>query len=262
MGVVTAVAICWLLAALFMGGVFFVGKRLKRFDVIDMAWGIVFIVIAAGSLLYYVVAGQSTIVWEKLVVTTVVTIWGARLATHIGHRLQRTKTEDPRYVELRKNWKGNLERNVFVRMYMVQATLATIIALPIIFINTADWIVVPAFVLAGLIVWMVGFVFETVGDLQLEAFVAHNPGKLMTKGLWKYSRHPNYFGEMTQWVGIGVMALSVDYGWVSLIGPFVITYLLLFVSGIPPAERRSSKRPGWDDYKRRTSAVVPLPPVR
>ena len=126
----------------------------------------------------------------------------------------------------------------------------------------ADWIVVPAFVLAGLIVWMVGFVFETVGDLQLEAFVAHNPGKLMTKGLWKYSRHPNYFGEMTQWVGIGVMALSVDYGWVSLIGPFVITYLLLFVSGIPPAERRSSKRPGWDDYKRRTSAVVPLPPVR
>ena len=84
----------------------------------------------------------------------------------------------------------------------------------------------------------------------------------MTKGLWKYSRHPNYFGEMMQWWGLGVMALSVDYGWLSLIGPIVLTFLLLFVSGVPLAEKRSQKREGWTVYKRRTSAVVPMPPIK
>jgi steroid 5-alpha reductase family enzyme len=145
---------------------------------------------------------------------------------------------------------------------MVQALLATIIALPVIILLMSVYIVVPAFILAGAIVWLIGFLIEAAADLQLEEYVTNHPGKLMKTGLWKYSRHPNYFGEMMQWWGIGIMALSVDYGWLGLIGPLVLTFLLLFVSGVPLAEKRSEKREGWGAYKRRTSVIFPLPPLK
>lgn len=262
MDIINTIILSVALAVGFMSGVFVIARQLRRYDIIDMAWGLVFILIAAGTLVYVVVMNQTDIHWGKLLMTALVTIWGARLATHIGHRLKRNTSEDPRYVELRSNWKGNMERNIFFRIYIVQALLAVIIALPIIFLNTSEYIPVPAFLLAGAIVWLVGFVFESTADLQLEASIAHNPGKLMTKGLWKYSRHPNYFGEMMQWWGIGLMALSVDYGWFSLIGPLVLTFLLLYVSGVPLAEKRAEKREGWATYKRRTSVIFPLPPTK
>lgn len=261
MDIINALSISLIIAVGFMSGVFFMGKRLKRYDVVDMAWGLVFILIAIAVLMTHLIDSQGDLHWGKLLITSLVAVWGARLATHIGHRLQRTTSEDPRYVELRSKWKGDIERNIFVRIYMVQALLAAVIALPVIFVNTSDLIIVPAFLVAGAIVWLIGFVIESTADLQLESSIIKNPGKLMTSGLWKYSRHPNYFGEMTQWWGIGVMALSVDYGWFSLIGPLVLTFLLLFVSGVPLAEKRSEKRDGWKEYKRRTSVVFPLPPI-
>ncbi len=245
-----------------MSGVFTIGRSIKRYDVVDMAWGLVFILIAMGTLLYYGLSSGGDIHWGKLLVTSLVAIWGARLATHIGHRIQRTNEEDHRYVELRKKWRGNIERNIFFRIFMAQAGLATVIALPVIFINSSNMIVVPEFLIAGAIIWIIGFIFESVADLQLEQFVTQKKGELMTQGLWKYSRHPNYFGEMTQWWGIGLMALSVDYGWISLIGPIVLTFLLLFVSGVPLAEKSSTARKGWKEYKRRTSVVFPLPPQK
>lgn len=262
MDIINALSVALIVAVGFMSGVFFIGKQLKRYDVVDMAWGLVFILIAVAVLMTYIIDHQAELHWGKLLITALVAVWGARLATHIGHRLQRTTSEDPRYVELRSKWKGNMERNVFVRIYMVQALLAVVIALPVIFVNASSYIIVPAFLLAGAIVWFIGFVIESTADLQLESFVTRHPGKLMTKGLWKYSRHPNYFGEMTQWWGLGLMALSIDHGWFSLIGPLVLTFLLLFVSGVPLAEKRSEKREGWKEYKRRTSVVFPLPPIK
>lgn len=250
------------LSLAFMTGVFFIGKEIKRFDVVDAAWGFVFIVIAVGTMMLSTVMHQSDIHWAKLAVVSVVAIWGARLATHIGHRITRTDREDPRYTEIRSKWKSNTDRNVFVRIYMVQAVLATIVALPVIVINASNEIILPEFVVAGLIIWGVGFVIESIADLQLESSLVRHPGKLMTTGLWKYSRHPNYFGELMQWWGIGVMALSVAGGWFSIIGPLVLTFLILYVSGVPPAERRSAQKIGWTHYKRRTSVLVTLPPAR
>lgn len=262
MDLIVSTLVALALAVGFMSGVFLIGKRLKRYDVVDMAWGLVFIVIAVGVLFHYILTTDDDIYWGKLLITALVAIWGARLATHIGHRIARTKEEDHRYVEMRAKWRGNLEANIYTRVFLAQAVLATIIALPVIFVNTASQFDVPAFLIAGAIVWLVGFVFETVADLQLESHLVHHKGELMTKGLWKYSRHPNYFGEMTQWWGIGVMALSIEYGWFSLIGPLLITFLLLFVSGVPLAEKSATKRPGWKEYKRRTSVVFPLPPIK
>ena len=262
MDLVNALSVSLVLSIGFMSGVFFIGRRKGRYDVFDMAWGLVFIVIALGVLAYNSISQQSYMQSGQLLITALVAIWGSRLATHIGHRLQRTTAEDPRYVEMRSKWKGKMARNIFFRIYMLQAVLAVIIALPVILVNSSQYSILPVFLLAGAAVWLVGFVVESVADLQLESFVMRYPGQLMTTGLWKYSRHPNYFGEMVQWWGLGVMALSVSYGWLGLIGPTVLTFLLLYVSGVPIAEKRSERREGWAAYKHRTSAVFPLPPSK
>ena len=107
----------------------------------------------------------------------------------------------------------------------------------------------------GLLIWLVGFGFESIGDAELKQFIANptNKGKLMTGGLWKYSRHPNYFGEVMQWWGIFVMALSVTNEWVLIVSPLTITILIVFVSGIPMTEKRYAGRPDWEEYKRQIS---------
>jgi steroid 5-alpha reductase family enzyme len=112
-------------------------------------------------------------------------------------------------------------------------------------------------VIAGLTVWAVGFAFEVVADNQLKAFLRQSHGMLMRVGLWRYSRHPNYFGEVMMWWGIALIACSTPLWWVGFIGAAIITYLISFVSGIPPAEARGSLKSDWQEYKRKTSILVP-----
>ena len=115
---------------------------------------------------------------------------------------------------------------------------------------------------AGAVVWLTGFFFESVGDLELSRFVKNpaNKGKLMTGGLWRYTRHPNYFGEVTQWWGIFLVVLSSPYGFLAIISPLTITFLILKVSGIPMLEKKYEGRADFAQYKRKTSAFFPLPP--
>lgn len=251
--------LCGLIAALFMSFVFLVAGRIKRYDLVDAAWGLVFVVIALASFFM-----QDGILFEFDVQTLtlfLVALWGLRLSSHIVARIQRTDTEDPRYIEIRKTWKGNLRLNVFVRIYMVQAVLALLICVPVIHINLFSDNGITPLVWVGVAVWVIGYWFEVMADRQLCDFVADptNQGKLMTGGLWRYSRHPNYFGEITQWWGIFIICLTIPFGWVGIIGPVLISYLILFVSGIPLNEKRSEKRPGWHAYKAQTSALLPLP---
>jgi steroid 5-alpha reductase family enzyme len=112
------------------------------------------------------------------------------------------------------------------------------------------------------IVWILGYIFEVIGDRQLQHFVAQpdNRGKLMTSGLWKYSRHPNYFGELTMWWGIWLISLSVTNGLLTIIAPLTITFLLRFVSGVPLLEKKYAGNPDWEIYRRKTSVLIPLPP--
>jgi steroid 5-alpha reductase family enzyme len=116
--------------------------------------------------------------------------------------------------------------------------------------------------IAGFLVWGFGFYFESTGDRQLKEFISNpeNKGKIMNKGLWQYSRHPNYFGEVTQWWGIFIIALSIPGSSFTIIGPLTITILILFVSGIPLLEKKYAGRPDFEEYKKRTSVFVPLPP--
>jgi steroid 5-alpha reductase family enzyme len=254
--------LCGLAAGLLMTIVFSVAKRIKRYDLIDAAWGWSFMVIAATSFLL-----QPGIKWEfdtQLLVTLFVFIWGGRLSLHIIKRIRSTDSEDPRYVEIRKKWRGNLALNIYIRMYITQAVLALLISLPVIHINLfadsgwSPWLFVGGFI------WVAGFIIESISDSQLRQFITTpvNKGKLMTQGLWRYSRHPNYFGELAMWWGIGIICLSTPFGWVGIAGPVLITYLIYFVSGIPIHEKRSEGRPGWESYKHRTSILIPLPPRR
>jgi steroid 5-alpha reductase family enzyme len=112
----------------------------------------------------------------------------------------------------------------------------------------------------GTLLWVCGFVFEAIGDAQLKAFIAkpENRGKLMTEGLWSMTRHPNYFGEITMWWALALIAITLPYGWLGVGGATLITILITKVSGIPPAEKRAAEKPGWEDYKQKTAALIPF----
>ena len=140
--------------------------------------------------------------------------------------------------------------------------LLTIISIPIFIVNfsTLEGLVILDYI--GIIIWIVGYYFEVTGDAQLKAFISkkENKGKLMKSGLWKYTRHPNYFGEATMWWGIFLIAFNVGGIFPAIISPLLITYLLLFVSGVPLLEKKYKDHPEWPEYSRKTSKFIPMPP--
>jgi steroid 5-alpha reductase family enzyme len=243
---------------LYMNLWFMIAVAGKRNDVADIAWGPGFAVLAWSA---SVIAGTWTT--PALLANSLVSVWGIRLAWHIFRR-NRNKGEDFRYLEWRKAWGKWFYPRSYFQVFILQGVLLFIIALPVLFINknsgtTLDWIDV-----AGILVWCTGFFFETIADRQLAGFVKQpmNKGKIMQTGLWRYSRHPNYFGEVVQWWGIFLIALSLPGGWMTIPGPVTITLLILFVSGVPMLEKKYAGRPEWEEYRRTTSIFLPLPPVK
>lgn len=230
------------------------GITKKRNDVVDIFWGIGFIVIAWSGYLY-----NPRHNFTSLLINLLVTFWGIRLAYHIYRRFIRSENEDKRYQEMRKKWKNqNIDSLIFV--YIFQGILALIVTLPVSVTNnsTAENIALPIFV--GLALWTMGIFYESIADNQLKKFIMDksNQGKIMNRGLWKYSRHPNYFGEIIQWWGIWFISIQSGYWWLSIIGPITITFLITKVSGIPLAEKSMSAKPGWDKYKKETSSLIPI----
>jgi steroid 5-alpha reductase family enzyme len=147
---------------------------------------------------------------------------------------------------------------------MLQGLFMGIISLPVILIRneSGPWNLL--ILVIGLGIWILGFIFESVGDKQLKNFIGDpsNRGKIMDRGLWKYTRHPNYFGEATMWWGIFLIGMSAGISILSIISPLTITTLLLFVSGVPMLEKSMKDKPGYQEYAERTSIFIPLPPKR
>jgi steroid 5-alpha reductase family enzyme len=235
---------------------FVIGLILKRNDVADIAWGLGFVCLAWIS---FIITG---ITLRSSIVTLLITIWGMRLAIHI-YRRNKNKPEDYRYLAWRKEWKYFYVRS-YIQIYLLQGLFLYLIALPFLFINKLSTSGITLLDFIGVIVWLIGFYFESTGDAQLKEFITNpsNKGKIMNEGLWKYSRHPNYFGEVTQWWGIFILALSLPNGFLTVIGPLTITILILFVSGIPLLEKKREGRPDWEEYKKQTSIFIPLPPKK
>ncbi len=224
----------------------------QRNDVADIAWGLGFVLVAWVSLLLSQVSSRG------IVVAVLISIWGFRLASHIYAR-NRGKGEDYRYAEWRAQWGRWFVLRSYAQVYVLQGVLLYIIALPTMYINYHSLHVLGALDYIGVAVWLAGFWCESTADKQLAAFVhdVHNKGKILQTGLWKYSRHPNYFGEVSQWWGIWILALGVPGAWWTVVGPATITCLILFVSGVPMLEKKMAEKPEFAEYKRRTSVLVP-----
>ena len=234
---------------------YFIGLLKKRNDVADIAWGLGFVVISIYLFLTQVSSPVSNLVY------VLVAFWGFRLSGHIGARSS-GKPEDFRYQKYRRDWGDTITWRSYLQIYILQGVFMFIISIPIIIASASPSNSINAFTIMGFILWLIGFVFETVGDYQLSVFIKNKRNKddIIQSGLWRYTRHPNYFGEVLVWWGIFIMTLPVENGLWGIISPITITFLLLWVSGIPLLEAKYKDNPQFQAYKKRTSAFFPLPP--
>jgi steroid 5-alpha reductase family enzyme len=195
----------------------------------------------------------------SLILTTLVLCWGLRLSWRI-YRKNRGKPKDFRYAAWRAEWKWFKTRSLF-QIYLLQGLIALVIAMPVALTIMLTPVKMNLPLALGIVIWLVGFIFEAVGDMQLDRFIKDpaNKGKLMMSGLWSYSRHPNYFGESLAWWGLWVASLGVtgEIWYLTLISPLLITFLLLKVSGVPLLEARMSRHSDWAEYAKKTPVLVP-----
>lgn len=259
-----AVAVAWLWSLL----AFLVGRVVRRHSTIDVFWGAGFVVVYLESLLFahfgypmshVGIAGPSFA--NRFVVLVFVALWGLRLAFYLASR-QRGAAEDTRYVLIMKGARGRNETLYALRtIYGLQGLLLWFVSMPL------QWIAfhenVGALFVPGLALVAIGVFFEATGDEQLRRFIADpaTRGTTMNRGLWRYTRHPNYFGDAVVWCGFYVVACASGWGWLTILSPVAMVYLLTSLSGKPMLERRLTKtRAGYDEYVATTSSFIPRPP--
>jgi steroid 5-alpha reductase family enzyme len=260
--VVAGLALALAVAVLIFIASWEIGRRIGRYNVVDVTWGLAFIAIAATALGW--ARGHDDIVtarqWLVLALTAV---WGLRLSTYIGLR-SRGHGEDPRYDAMLARATGSRDTYALTRVFLLQAAVAWFVSLPVQVAMFERGGLGPLAV-TGTVLWAVGVAFEAVGDAQLAAFKRDpaNGGQVMDRGLWRYTRHPNYFGEACLWTGLYLIAAQQWIGAVTVLSPIAMIYFVAAKTGKPMLEKvMSESKPGYDDYVRRTSGFVPLPPRR
>ncbi|SFU05325.1 DUF1295 domain-containing protein [Arthrobacter sp. ov118] len=238
---------------------FAVAVRQHRHSVIDTVWGLGFVVVAVVSWALSAGYGDAA---RRLLLLVLVAVWGVRLAVHIGVRA-RGGHEDPRYVDMLATAPGSRNAYALRRVYLPQGVVMFFVSLTIQvgMFATANlgWL---AFF--GVLVWILGFVFETVGDWQLTQFKADpaRRGTVLNTGLWRYTRHPNYFGDAAVWAGLFLVAADSWPGVLTVLSPAVMIWTLAGKTGKPLTEKAMSARPGYKEYLDATSGFLPLPPRR
>lgn len=233
---------------------FVVALLLKRRDVVDSAWGLGFIVVALAA--YLQKNNDHALTTFALLL---VAVWGIRLCAHITKRNWKKK-EDYRYTNLGELGTRRLWIKTYTNVFLLQGVLMLLISAPIFVImyTTASPQIIVAAI--GLITWAFGITFEAIGDYQLSQFLKiKKPGQIMQTGLWKYTRHPNYFGEVTAWWGATILSFAFGVWW-GAIGAGLITFLILKVSGVPLLEKRYADNKAFQEYAARTSLFIPRPP--
>jgi steroid 5-alpha reductase family enzyme len=254
LGEVMAVSALALLA--YMLTLWLLSLRLRDVSIVDPAWPAGFVIVA-----WIAYALGNGCDGRRTLIAALVSLWGARLAAYLLARRQRERGEDPRYTAMRERRGASFPLVSLASVFLLQGALIFIVSLPVQgaaprpdALGVLDW--------AGTAVWALGIFFEAVGDQQLARFKADvaNRRKIMDRGLWRYTRHPNYFGDFAVWWGIYLVALSTGGAWWTIAGPLVMSTLLLRVSGRDLLEARMRDRPGYADYVARTSSFFPLPP--
>ena len=238
----------------------FLSLILKNVTVVDSLWGLGFVLIA--WLTFFLTDG---FLGRRLLIALLVTVWGLRLSIYLSRR-NWGKGEDPRYGSWREKSGKHFWLVSLFKVFLLQSLFLWAISLSLQYGAASK---TPAMItwldLCGFSLWMVGFVFEAVGDWQLAAFKSNpaNKGNVMDRGLWAYTRHPNYFGECLMWWGIFVIAFSTPNSWWTVLSPLIITAVLLKMTGIPLTEKTIvAHRPGYKEYIQRTPAFIPWFPKK
>ncbi|UNS95484.1 DUF1295 domain-containing protein [Streptomyces tubbatahanensis] len=239
---------------------FAVALRTGRHRVVDVAWGLAFTAVAVVSCVLSAGTGDGT---RRLLLTAATAVWGLRLAAHIARR-GRGKGEDPRYERMLAKAPGDRRLYALRMVYLLQAALAWLISLPV---QAGQYVTASpdALTVLGAVVWAAGLACEAIGDHQLARFKADpaNRGRVMDRGLWSWTRHPNYFGDCLVWWGLYLMACGTwQTAALCLVSPVVMTLLLTKGSGKRLLEAHMAERPGYREYQARTSGFLPLPPRR
>jgi steroid 5-alpha reductase family enzyme len=253
---ISLLALCMVLAACVV--LWGISLALKDASIADIFWGPAFVVIAGASW-----ASVGALAPRRLLVVQLTAIWGARLAAYLAWR-NLGKGEDYRYRAMRERFGKRFALRSLFSVFLVQGLLAWLVSLPV-----QAAILQPSGRLglldaAAVVVWLTGLAFEAIGDWQLQRFKRDpaSAGQVMDRGLWRYTRHPNYFGDCLVWWGLYLFALAAGAWWTA-IGPALMTFLLVRVSGVALLERTISKRrPNYAEYVARTSAFLPWPPRR
>ena len=243
----------FLILCAFMFIMWMISVRIKDASIVDRVWGLTFLI----QMGYYTYASPFS--WRASIVLALVAIWSLRLSWHIQSRNQ-NHGEDFRYQALRKRTGPNFWIISLFSVFLLQAGLSFVVALPMLWIATMS----PGTSLGvidylGISIWLCGFLFESVSDLQLRRFKSDpsNKGKLLTTGLWSLTRHPNYFGDALLWWGIFVISLSLPYAFLGIIGPIAMTFFLTRVTGVTLLEKDLiKKKPDYKEYILSTPAFI------
>jgi steroid 5-alpha reductase family enzyme len=241
-----------------MSALWWLGIRHRNFSYVDIGWCVNFSVLAA------IVAslGDGTPL-RKWIMAGMYAIWSLRLAWHLAERII-GEPEEGRYVELRREWgsSGNLNGKFFL-FFQLQAALNLILLVPLLLVSRNSSVEWHPLELAGILLWIVAVCGESVADRQLASFKRDpaNKGEVCNVGLWRYSRHPNYFFEWMIWVAYAVFALPSPYGWIALAMPALMLHFLINVTGVRATEEQAVRSKGekYRRYQRETSMFVPLP---
>ena len=252
-----------LAVAIVMVTTWLISLPLRNASIVDPVWPLGFVVVGWVAGLTGLAGGGDGL--RIAVLIAFVTVWGLRLSFHLFRR-NAGHGEDFRYVAMREKHGHRFWLVSLLTVFATQGLLMFVVSLPLQLGSAGEgravgWAVL---LVVGAAVWLLGFVFESVGDAQLTAFKADpaSKGQVMDTGLWRYTRHPNYFGDACVWWGIFLVAAGAGgWAWASVLGPIVMTTLLRRVSGVTLLEKSMVKRrPGYEDYVRRTSPFLPRPP--
>jgi steroid 5-alpha reductase family enzyme len=240
---------------------YLLARRIDNYGIVDIAWSYAFGAVATS---YALLASGWPV--RRALIAAMAVMWSARLGTHLFIRVMgHHPVEDGRYVQLRRDWAANFAAKMF-GFFQIQAASVVLLAAAFLVAALNPAPALHPLEIAGAALWLVAISGEALADAQLAAFkrrVAHK-GRVCDAGLWRYSRHPNYFFEWLIWVAYFVFALASPWGWVAIVGPASILFLLLRVTGIPMTEEQSLRSRGdaYRRYQQTTSAFVPWFPKK
>lgn len=248
-----------ILVLVYMTLLYLLSLLIKRSDIVDVGWGLGFILITL-----FLLNQSLTITPNMGIITFVVLIWGLRLAIHILSR-NWGKKEDFRYQQFKKDWGNDFWWKSYINIFLFQGVLMLIISIPIIYTFSFTNYNLHWFNYLGLGIWFFGFIFETIGDLQLSLFISRKrkgeeKENILKTGLWSLTRHPNYFGEVFLWWGVWLIAININQplSLLTIVGPLTISVLIIKVSGVPLLEKKYEGDSDWEEYKKNVPKFFPI----